>query len=99
MNFRTTLILLILVVAAGVAFFFTNRKASDDQTAQTTGSEHKLLNVDSKDVSRVVIANADGKRTVLEKTGANWKLVEPVKAAAKDFEVDSLVNELTGLQS
>ncbi|HEX4795363.1 MAG TPA: DUF4340 domain-containing protein [Humisphaera sp.] len=99
MNFRTTLILLVLVVAAGVAFFFTNRKASEDQTAQATGNEQKLLNVDSKDVSRLVITNADGKRTVLEKTGTNWSLLEPVKAPAKDFEVDALVNDLTGLQS
>jgi hypothetical protein len=100
MNFRTTLVLLVLVVAAGIMFFVTNRKASENEAGgQTAANERKLLDVDSKDVTRVAVTNSEGKRTVLEKTGANWHLVEPVKAGAKDFEVDSLVNDLTGLQS
>ncbi len=99
MNFRTTLVLLILVIAAGIVVFVTqNRSAS--QTAQPTpGNEHKLTDLDSKDITRVAITNADGKKTVLEKSGANWKLVEPVKADTKSFEVDSLVNDIVGLQS
>src|SRR6266481_5558325 len=101
MNFRTTLLLLVLVVAAGIVVFVTNKKAPEggENAEKTSGAEHKLMDVDSKDVTRIAITNAEGKRTVLEKTGSNWSLVEPVKAGAKDFEVESLLSALTALQS
>jgi hypothetical protein len=101
MNFRTTLLLLVLVIAAGVVVFFTNKKAPEggENAEKASGAEHKLMDVDSKDVTRIAITNSEGKRTVLEKSGSNWSLVEPVKAGAKDFEVESLLSTLTGLQS
>src|SRR2546421_2420956 len=99
MNFRTTLVLLILVVAAGVAVYITQQRTSSQTEQATPGNEHKLTDVDSKDITRVAITNSEGKKTVLEKSGADWKLVEPVKADAKSFEVDSLVNDIAGLQS
>jgi hypothetical protein len=102
MNFRTTLLLLVLVIAAGIVLFFVNKKTPEGGeagNAQASGNEHKLMDVDSKDVTRIAITNSEGKRTVLEKTGNNWSLVEPVKAGAKDFEVESLLTTLTGLQS
>jgi hypothetical protein len=99
MNFRTTLVLLILVVAAGIAVYITQQRTSSQTEQPTPGNEHKLTDLDSKDITRVAITNAEGKKTVLEKSGANWKLVEPVKAEAKSFEVDTLVNDIAGLQS
>jgi hypothetical protein len=98
MNFRTTLFLLVLVVAVGGAVYFTSNRPEKPKSADIT-AEHKLLDVDQADVTKVAVTNSDDKRIVLEKTGADWKLAEPVKAPAKSFEVDELVRGLTNLQT
>lgn len=99
MNFRTTLVLLILVVIVGIFVFVAQEHPKATSQQQAEGNGHKLLDLDAKDISKVSITNSDGKKTVLEKTGADWKLLEPVKADCKSWEVETLVNDITGLQS
>ena len=98
MNFRTTLFLLVLVAAVGGGRFITPRTVPKNPKARTP-RQHKLLDVEQADVTKVAVTNSDDKHFVLEKTGADWKLVEPVKAPAKSFEVDDLIRGLVGLQS
>ncbi|HWE02112.1 MAG TPA: DUF4340 domain-containing protein [Tepidisphaeraceae bacterium] len=98
MNFRTTLFLLVLVVAVGLVVYFTSSRPEKPKDADST-AEHKLLAVDQADVTHVSVTNSDGKQFALEKKGAEWKVVEPVKAPAKTFEADELVRSLVGLQS
>lgn len=99
MNFRTTLVLLILVVIVGIFVFVAQEHPKATSQQQAEGNGHKLLDLDAKDISKLAITNSDGKKTVLEKTGADWKLLEPVKADCKSWEVETLVNDITGLQS
>jgi len=40
---------------------------------------------EEKDLTKVAITPAGGKRMVLEKSGAEWKLTEPVSAPADTF--------------
>ena len=101
MNFRTTLLLLVLVLAVGATLFFTrDRTAEKEQsTDATTTEQHKLLDLNTEDVAKIAVTNSDGVRFALNKVGSDWKLVEPVKAAAKTFEVNDLVRALVELQS
>ncbi|HZK82700.1 MAG TPA: DUF4340 domain-containing protein [Humisphaera sp.] len=98
MNFRTTLFLLVLVAAVGGAVYYTSNRPEKPKNTDAA-AEHKLLDVEQADVTKVAFTNSDDKHFVLEKSGADWKLVEPVKAPAKSYEVDELVRGLVGLQS
>jgi hypothetical protein len=97
MNFRTTIFLLILVVIVGVSVFFINNR--ENKPTETTTNEHKLIDLDTADVTRVVLTPGDGKAIVLEKKGNDWRLVQPVQGAADQFKVDDLIRAVTGLQS
>lgn len=100
MNFKTTLLLIVLLAAAGAFLFFTHDPASksDDITADSADGA-KLLDVDAKDVSKLVVTPADGAAFTLEKKGSDWQLTDPVKAPAETWEVDSLVRAITDAKS
>ena len=98
MNFKTTLFLLVLVVVVGVSLYIVTNREDKTKTPDTTDT-HKLITVDSADVVRVSITASDDRHLVLQKTGSQWRLVEPVAAPAKSFEVDDLVRALVSLQS
>lgn len=95
MNFKTTLILIVLLAAAGAFLFFTHEPASKTETTAIGNEDAKLLDIDSKDVTKIVVAPAEGSPFTLEKQGTDWRLTDPVKAAAETWEVDSLVRAMT----
>src|SRR5688572_19258423 len=99
MNFKTTLVLIGLLAVAGIVLLFTREKeGSVDETAKI--EQQKLIDIKSPDVSKVVIAPADGQKRVFEKgAGGKWRIVEPVAAGAESFEVDSLVRAITEMES
>lgn len=105
MNFKTTIVLVVLLLAAGLAVLFTRDGGTDPATGgagdteQVARQQRLLPDVQPADVTRLTIAAADGKKTTLEKSGANWRLVEPVAAPAQAFEVDSLVRAIANLES
>ena len=86
------------MIAVGVTLFFTTRH-TDDTDKSTKVDEHKLVDLNSADVTKLAITGSDGTRTVLERKDGKWNLTEPVMAAAKTFEVDDLVRALTDLKS
>src|SRR5947209_5268478 len=97
MNFKTTVVLIIVLAAVGVYLFFT-RDAGSDKTKKQ--EEHKLLAIDqSGDVSKVTIAPSSGKATILQKTGKDWRLIEPLNAPADTTEVTTLLDSLVNLKS
>ena len=65
MNFRTTFILLVLLLGVGAYLMFSPGKSSTSSVQ--TSNPQKLLDISSNDVSKVIIAPADGKRIVLER--------------------------------
>jgi len=98
MNYRTTLILLCVLIVVGVALLFVNRGEKAPKDTSTPG-EAKLIDVESKDITKVIVTPADGKQLVLEKKGVEWRLVEPIAAPADLWAVDSLVRGLAELRS
>jgi len=97
MNFRTTVFLLALLLVAGTLTLVIHYR--QDQPAAEAKDEHKLVDLEEKDLTKVVVTPAGGKRMVLEKSGMEWKLTEPVSAPADTFAVDSLVSGLTNLRT
>src|SRR5436853_3121661 len=97
MNFRTTVFLFALLLCAGTLALVIHYR-QEHQPAETK-DERKLVDVEEKDLAKVVITPAGGKRMVLEKSGAEWKLTEPVNAPADTFAVDSLVSGLINLRA
>ena len=96
MNFKTTVILFVLLVGIGGYVFFTQ----DKDNAPKKPEEHKLVDLSgSADVSKLVITDAAGKKIVLQRSGKDWRLVEPVNALADATEVNALVDSLVSMKS
>ena len=58
-----------------------------------------MVDVKAEDVTKLAILPAGGKPVVFEKSGADWRMVQPVQAPAETFEVDGLVRDVVGLTS
>jgi Domain of unknown function (DUF4340) len=93
MNFKTTIVLLVLLAGAGIALWLTRSETSKPDNTAT--DQTKLVDIDSKDVNKIIVTPSDGPEYTLEKNGADWQITEPVKAGAETFEVDSLVRLFT----
>ena len=100
MNFRTTAIMIgLLAVLTIVLLFVRSRGGGDSELEPRVNEEPKLVAIEASDVNKIVVTSADSRKLVLEKAGANWRMTEPVNAAADTFAVDSLVRAVTGLRS
>src|SRR4051812_27787629 len=99
MNFKTTIVLVVLLVVAGIALLFTRDKGGGADDEKTVQSQQKVVDVQASDVTKLAVTSNAAKKLTLEKSGSQWRLSEPVSAAAETFEVDSLVRAITELQS
>jgi hypothetical protein len=102
MNFKTTIVMLIALAVVGGIFFFTQpaKKTTDQTTDQSTAAGgQKLLDIQSDQVKGFTITDADGNHTTLEKSGATWRLTEPVAAAAVDWQTQDMIRNLCDLRS
>ena len=97
MNFRTTLFL--SWSSSSASRSFSKPATMTTPRSRTKPKRCRLVDFDSGDVTKVAITNSDDKHIVLQKTGSDWKMVEPVAARAKSFEVDDLIRALVGLKS
>jgi hypothetical protein len=100
MNFKTTVILLALLLVVGAFFAYDRFAGHDKETVETASDTKKLFDVkDKDDVSSVTIKSQDGSEIVLTKSDNKWRMTKPVEAAAENWQVDSLVRDLVGLES
>ena len=100
MNFKTTIALIALLGVAGIVLYFTHEKPADQSAENTAAAQNqKLIDVQPADVSKLVITPADGKAIALERDGMNWRMTQPVAAAADSSAADSLVSALVGMTS
>ncbi len=103
MNFKTTIVLLVaLAVVGGVLWYsqLTEKKTPDQATEQATAEGgRKLLDLQTDQVSGFTITDSDGNHTTLEKSGAAWRMTEPVSAAAVDWQTQDLIRTFCDLRS
>ena len=99
MNFKTTLVLLVFLVAIGVYFAVGHLHSGTPETDTSTKVVGKIIDIDSGAVKQVGVIYADGKKLVIERAGAGWKMTQPVAATADTFAVEQLLSSVTGLQS
>jgi hypothetical protein len=103
MNFKTTIVLLVALAVVGGVFWYSqlSEKKAPDQAADqaTAGGGRKLLDLQSDQVSGFTITDSDGNHTTLEKSGAAWRMTEPVSAAAVDWQTQDLIRNLCDLRS
>src|SRR5205085_2064407 len=96
MNFKTTVILFVVLIVLGGFVFFTKDKDNTPKKIE----EHKLLDISSTaDVNKLVITDAAGKKTILERSGKDWRMLQPVNAPAESTDINSLVDSLVSMKS
>ena len=92
MNFRTTIILIILLAGAGAYVAVRQLSGGNKEAEARTSTTGKLVGMETADVTKLSITPADGQKIVAEKSGTQWRLVEPIKAPADQFTVEAWVN-------
>lgn len=98
MNFKTTVLLLVLLAAVGI-YFGVEHFAGTRNAETAVTNTNKLVAANTDDISKVSITRSDGGKIVLAKTGAEWRLSEPLDAPADKFAVEDLLRQITSLQS
>jgi Domain of unknown function (DUF4340) len=97
MNFRTTVVLIILLTVVAVVLFLT--KSAPPPREASTADTHKLIDVNSQDVSKISLAHSDGSKIDFEKRDGDWWITSPVNAPADRYSVDSIATGVSGLSS
>ena len=97
MKFKTTIILIALLIITGVTFYFVHQQP--EQTTETPSATKNLLSISQDVVTKVSITAADGQPLVMEHTGSNWTITQPLHAKADTFTAGDLVREICELQS
>ena len=99
MNFRTTIILIVLLALVGLGLFLTREKSAQDVSETTTTKDEgtKLLDLPAADVTKISIAGSE-QPIVLERTGIDWKLVQPVSAPAENSAAQTLADWIVNLR-
>jgi hypothetical protein len=104
MNFKTTGVLIVaLVVLCGMWWFTRSGQKTSQEIAPPllpeAGAGPRLMDLDSAKVNRLTIVDAAGGRTSLQRTGDQWRLLEPVDAPAATWGARSLVATIVELRS
>ena len=92
MNTRTTFILLAVLAAVGVVSIFVARRPEKDQTAKP---QPRVLDVEASDIAKLIITPAEGQQLAFEREGSEWRILEPISAAARN--VGDLTSALANL--
>ncbi|HUX87139.1 MAG TPA: DUF4340 domain-containing protein [Chloroflexota bacterium] len=95
MNFRLTAALLgILVLLGGVVYYVSNQASPSAATA--SAKTPQIVTFASAEVSKLIVSS--GKTTMeVDKSGANWQLVQPTKGPADPNRVQGWLDQLSAL--
>jgi hypothetical protein len=95
-RFRSTLILLgVAVVLLGVVLYFDSRGEKKEAAKERTNT---LISLTAADIRKVSLVR-DGETLAFERDEAGpWRLTSPLRAAADEYEVGSLVDSLASLR-
>jgi len=90
MRLRNTLVLALIFLALGAYLYFVERERVAVEEAH-----EQVLEFDDDTVTRITIEHP-GRKIVLERDGAVWRLTEPVAAAADQRSVENLLSAVRG---
>jgi hypothetical protein len=92
---RSTLILLVVLAGLVGYIYYVDAK----KPASGTETKDKVFtNLTADNIEELQFKSADGQTSRVEKTGDQWKLVDPVKADADTTEVASVAASLASLE-
>ena len=92
---RSTLVLLVAAVALGAYIYFVE---SGRPPAGTPDPLETVFDVDADDIDALSVTAGNGDRTVIEKDGDRWRLVEPFRTNVDVTKVVSLSSSLANLE-
>jgi hypothetical protein len=98
MNFKTTILLLVLLAGVGIYFGVEHWTGANKTTGPSTDTS-KLVSAASDTISKITITQSDGSKIVLDRSGTQWRLAQPISAPADKTAVDELLRQITSLQS
>ena len=92
---RSTLVLLVVALALGAYIYFVE---SDRPPPGTPDPLEAAFDVDSDDIDSLSVTAGNGDRTVIEKDGDRWRIVEPLPVNVDVTEVVALSSSLANLE-
>ncbi|MPY89324.1 MAG: DUF4340 domain-containing protein, partial [Luteitalea sp.] len=95
---RSFLILLVIGISLGAYIYFVERKRPPAEEREAEQLEQVFPDLDAAKVTHLTVKTASGATTTLEKEGATWQIVSPIKAGAADSEVSSITSNLSTLE-
>ena len=92
---RSTLVLLVVALALGAYIYFVE---SARPPAGTPAPLESAFDVESDDIDSLSVTAGNGDRTVIEKDGDRWRIVEPFPVNVDVTQVVSLSSSLASLE-
>ena len=92
---RSTLVLLVVALALGAYIYFVE---SQRPPAGTPDPLEAAFDVESDDIDSLSVTAGNGDRTVIEKDGDRWRIVEPFPVNVDVTQVVSLSSSLASLE-
>ena len=92
---RSTLVLLVVALALGAYIYFVE---SERPPGGTPDPLESAFDVDSDDIDSLSVTAGNGDRTVIEKDGDRWRIVEPFPVNVDVTQVVSLSSNLANLE-
>ena len=92
---RSTLVLAVVALALGAYIYFVE---SGRPPGGTPDPLETVFDVDSDDIDSLAVTAGNGDRTVIEKDGDRWRIVEPFPVNVDVTEVVSLTSSLANLE-
>ena len=92
---RSTLVLLVVALALGAYIYFVE---SERPPAGTPDALETVFDVESDDIDSLSVTASNGDRTVIEKDGDRWRIVEPFAVNVDVTQVVSLTSNLANLE-
>ncbi len=91
MSLRNTIIIVVLLILIGGYALYQNHQPPPEQTP-------KLYTISAKDIEKIDLRSPD--RDIVLECGAgdNWKIVKPIKAESEHIAVNSLADQIAGVQ-
>ena len=93
-TWSTGIMVLVLGGLVGYIYFVDSKQ----EPSGTTVREKLFESVEADSIEEVQIKSADGETTRLQKADGNWRLIEPVKAAADSSEITTIASSLASLE-